>query len=317
MLLTYDQLPHYSKYWNYAGQKLVLCRGCFDPLHIGHIRHLKLAGKQGEWLVVAVTADPHLAKGPGRPSLPDRLRAEAIDAIAGVDYVFVDPHPNAVEAIRLLKPGVYCKGEEYSGQRTPALLAEEAALEAVGGHLVFVGEKVASSTALLKQAGTFLYLRGSPGAGKHTVARILARRLNWKLFWLHDLDGICKVVGSHQIPRLMDEVTRPILQHLLAQEQNLIYVRPSRDAETVRRVRELVACSGRRFLPVQLMAPYATLVARVAARPEGDCRIHDEAGLKEYLSARPPSCLAGEVCISTDECTPARVAYRIEELLSR
>src|SRR5437867_8874905 len=86
------------------GKKVIHCHGVFDLLHIGHIKHLEAARKLGDILVVTITPDRFVNKGPHRPAFPERLRAEALASLACVDYVAVNEWPTAVETIRTLKP---------------------------------------------------------------------------------------------------------------------------------------------------------------------------------------------------------------------
>ena len=92
------------------GRKMVLCHGVFDLLHIGHIRYFEEAKRLGDILVVTVTPDRYVNKGPHRPAFPERLRSEAIAALECVDYVAINAWPMAVETIRLLRPHLYVKG---------------------------------------------------------------------------------------------------------------------------------------------------------------------------------------------------------------
>src|SRR5437867_10418479 len=87
-----------------GGKKVIHCHGVFDLLHIGHIKHLEAARKLGDVLVVTITPDRFVNKGPHRPAFPERLRAEALASLACVDYVAVNEWPTAVETIRTLKP---------------------------------------------------------------------------------------------------------------------------------------------------------------------------------------------------------------------
>ena len=87
-----------------SGKKLVLCHGVFDLLHIGHIRYFEQAKKYGDILIVTVTPDRFVNKGPERPAFPENLRAEAIAALDVVDYVAINEWPTAVETIHILKP---------------------------------------------------------------------------------------------------------------------------------------------------------------------------------------------------------------------
>src|SRR3990167_3321379 len=92
---------------------IVQCHGVFDLLHIGHIKHLQSAKKYGDILIVTLTPDHYVNKGPGRPRFTAALRAEAIAALDCVDYVVINKWPTAIEAIQHIKPAVYVKGSEY------------------------------------------------------------------------------------------------------------------------------------------------------------------------------------------------------------
>ncbi len=134
------------------GKSVVLCHGVFDLMHPGHIRHLGLAKREGDVLVVTVTPDAFVNKGPGRPVFNERLRAESIAALEDVDYVAVNEWPKAVETIHKLKPDVFVKGDEYvrrEGDVTGHIVDEEEAVEAVGGKMRFTSDITFSSTKLL------------------------------------------------------------------------------------------------------------------------------------------------------------------------
>ena len=131
--------------------RIVHCHGCFDLMHIGHIRHLQAARAMGDVLVVTVTADAHVNKGEGRPAFTGEQRAESLAALACVDFVAINPEPTAVEAIRLLRPDYYVKGQaaEDPARRSPKLRLEIEMVRSVGGDVRFTHEVVFSSTALL------------------------------------------------------------------------------------------------------------------------------------------------------------------------
>src|SRR3989442_10654965 len=114
------------------GKKIVHCHGVFDLLHIGHIKPLEAARKLGDALVVTVTPDRFVNKGPHRPAFPERLRAEALTSLSCVDYVAINEWPTAVETIQLLKPSFFVKGiARESGKRdhSDAIEKEEDAIE--------------------------------------------------------------------------------------------------------------------------------------------------------------------------------------------
>ena len=95
-------------------KKIALCHGVFDLLHIGHIKHLKKAKTYADKLIVTITSDEFVNKGPGRPVFNQFLRSQAIAAIEDVDYVAINENPTAVNLFKLLKPNFYCKGKEYN-----------------------------------------------------------------------------------------------------------------------------------------------------------------------------------------------------------
>ncbi len=137
-----------------AGRKVVHCHGVFDLLHIGHLRHLQAARALGDLLVVTVTPDRFVNKGPGRPAFPEALRAEALAMLECVDIVAINRWPSAVETIQLLKPDVYAKGSEYreAGKDVTGLIVpEKEAVEAAGGRLVFTDEITFSSSSLINR----------------------------------------------------------------------------------------------------------------------------------------------------------------------
>ena len=135
-------------------KRIVHCHGVFDLLHVGHIRHLYQAKKFGEVLVVTLTADPFVNKGPDRPAFTEKLRAEALAALECVDYVAINPAPTAVELIRRLRPNYYVKGNEYQNRGadvTGKISEEETAIVEVGGELVFTDDLTFSSSNLLNR----------------------------------------------------------------------------------------------------------------------------------------------------------------------
>lgn len=137
-----------------AGRRVVLCHGCFDPLHVGHIRHFQEARAGGDVLAVTVTPDRYVNKGSERPIFSDDLRAEAVAAIAAVDYVAVNRWPTAQETLRLLVPHVYAKGNEFDrdgADPTGKLDLERAVVEEIGAEMLFTDTMVYSSTRLVHQ----------------------------------------------------------------------------------------------------------------------------------------------------------------------
>lgn len=128
---------------------VVHAHGCFDLLHLGHIRHLRAAKRLGDVLVVTITPDQFVNKGPKRPLFAADLRAEALAALETVDYVAINEWPTASPTIQLLKPNIYVKGPECVNVKSVGLLDEADAIRMVGGTLCFTNDPVFSSTALI------------------------------------------------------------------------------------------------------------------------------------------------------------------------
>jgi rfaE bifunctional protein kinase chain/domain/rfaE bifunctional protein nucleotidyltransferase chain/domain len=136
------------------GKRIVLAHGVFDLLHVGHIRHLREAKALGDVLVVTLTEDVRVNKGPGRPAFTETLRAEALAALESVDYVAISRHPTAVPVIGTIKPDVYVKGPDYKDAArdiTGGITEEEAAVEAAGGKLHITEDVTFSSSTLINK----------------------------------------------------------------------------------------------------------------------------------------------------------------------
>ncbi len=139
-------------------QKIVYCHGVFDLLHIGHIKHLKKAKDLGDILVVSLTADKFVNKGPGKPVFNQSLRSEALAALDCVDYVLINEAPTAVNMIKLLKPDIYCKGKDYKNFKddiTGEIRNEVKSLKRFGGKIVFTEEITFSSSRLINRTTDF------------------------------------------------------------------------------------------------------------------------------------------------------------------
>jgi rfaE bifunctional protein nucleotidyltransferase chain/domain len=136
------------------GLRVVQCHGVFDLLHPGHIRHLKSAKNQGDRLVVTVTPDRYVNKGPGRPAFDENLRLESLAALDCIDYVVLNDAPDAAGVIRRMQPHLYVKGSEYSNPEedvTGKITEEVQAVESGGGSVYFTDDMVFSSSALINR----------------------------------------------------------------------------------------------------------------------------------------------------------------------
>ncbi len=136
------------------GRQIALCHGVFDLIHPGHIVHFKDARRHGDLVVVTVTPDRYVNKGPGRPLFHQQLRMETLAALEHVDFVALNEWPTATETIRLLKPHVYVKGGEYSDPNsdlTGQIANEEASIRSIGGRVVFTEGFTSSSSHLINR----------------------------------------------------------------------------------------------------------------------------------------------------------------------
>jgi rfaE bifunctional protein nucleotidyltransferase chain/domain len=142
-VLSRDEVERRVRQDREAGQRVAFANGCFDLLHVGHVRYLQAAAGEADRLIVAVNADETAArKGPGRPVLTAGERAEIVAAIRGVDYVVVFPEPTVDPLLRLLTPDVHCKGTDYTVDTVP----ERETVRAYGGRIAIVGDPKDHST---------------------------------------------------------------------------------------------------------------------------------------------------------------------------
>ncbi len=136
-----------------AGHRIVFANGCFDLLHVGHVRYLTAARALGDTLVVGINADDAVRqlKGPSRPVMPDAERAEIIAALACVDFVTIFPELTVENLLRALRPDIHAKGTDY----TPDSVPERAIVREYGGEVAIVGDpKDHSTTDLLRQVAS-------------------------------------------------------------------------------------------------------------------------------------------------------------------
>jgi len=135
-----------------SGAKIVLANGCFDVLHVGHVRYLAGARELGDILVVGINSDEQVVrlKGPGRPVLPATERAELVAALESVTYVTIFDEPTVTELLLALKPDVHAKGTDYTEETVP----ERAVVRSYGGRVAIVGDpKDHSTSAILTRLG--------------------------------------------------------------------------------------------------------------------------------------------------------------------
>ena len=143
MVVTRSELVDLVHADRRAGRTIAFANGCFDLLHVGHIRYLQAAAAEADRLVVAVNDDEVASqKGPGRPIMKAADRAALIAALRGVDYVVIFPEPTVAPLLTLLQPDVHCKGTDYTLENVP----ERDTVLAYGGRIAIVGDPKDHST---------------------------------------------------------------------------------------------------------------------------------------------------------------------------
>jgi len=135
-----------------SGSRIVFANGCFDVLHVGHVRYLAGAKALGDILIVGVNSDEQVAiqKGAGRPVLPAIERAEIVAALESVDYVTIFEEPTVEQLLLALKPDVHAKGTDYTTETVP----ERDVVRSYGGQVAIVGDpKDHSTSEIIAQLG--------------------------------------------------------------------------------------------------------------------------------------------------------------------
>ena len=153
-IYTINELAAICKQLKKKDKKIVHCHGVFDLVHPGHIRHLKAAKKFGDILIVSLTEDKYVNKGPGRPIFNAKLRAENIAALEFVNYVTINHAPKAMPAIKAIKPNFFVRGQDHKNFHesiSGGIIKEKKEVEKYGGELVFTEEIQFSSSNIINQ----------------------------------------------------------------------------------------------------------------------------------------------------------------------
>jgi D-glycero-beta-D-manno-heptose 1-phosphate adenylyltransferase len=162
--LTLEALRPLVEKLKQDGKTIVLANGCFDLLHVGHVRYLEGARRLGDALVVGLNSDDSVRqlKGPGRPLMPEGERAEILAAISFVDYIIVFQEPNVERLLLQIQPDIHCKGTDYTVESVP----ERDVVLSYGGRVAIVGDPKDHSTRdlireVLKRSGQAVDLSDS------------------------------------------------------------------------------------------------------------------------------------------------------------
>jgi rfaE bifunctional protein nucleotidyltransferase chain/domain len=148
-ILSREGLKQRVAAWRQAGESITLANGCFDLLHVGHVRYLHAARQLGGRLIVAINSDDSVRalKGDGRPLMPAAERAEILSALADVDAVVIFPEPDVRALIREVRPDIHAKGTDYTADTVP----ERDVVAQCGGRVEIVGDpKDHSATEIIR-----------------------------------------------------------------------------------------------------------------------------------------------------------------------
>jgi rfaE bifunctional protein nucleotidyltransferase chain/domain len=165
IVLDHEELARRTRGLRDGGKRVVFTNGCFDLLHVGHVRCLLDAATRGDFLIVALNSDDSIRKlkGTDRPVQPEAERAEIVAAIQGVSYVTVFAEPTVGPLLRKLRPQIVAKGTDYDADNLP----EKEVVAEIGAELVIVGDPKKHSTVKLLDR-----IRGRPAArGKEGAAK--------------------------------------------------------------------------------------------------------------------------------------------------
>jgi rfaE bifunctional protein nucleotidyltransferase chain/domain len=148
----FEELIEVAQHFKKDKKKIVLCHGCFDPLHIGHVFHFRAAKKYGDVLLVTITPDCYVQKGETRPMFSDRLRLEMVKELKTVDAAAINLWESAAQTIKALRPDFFAKGMDYIELKNcnPNIISEKQAIEEIGGKVIFTQEMSFSSTELIR-----------------------------------------------------------------------------------------------------------------------------------------------------------------------
>jgi len=169
-VLTMTELAEVTAKLKSEGKKIVHCHGVFDLIHPGHIKHFEAAKRFGDVLVVTITEDKYVNKGPGRPIFTETLRAENLSALESINFVAINFHPLALPALESVKPHFYVKGQDYKNAAddiTGGIVDEKNKVEEHGGKLVFTEEIQFSSSSLINR-----HIDQKPKETKHFIKQI-------------------------------------------------------------------------------------------------------------------------------------------------
>ena len=152
MNLKIEKLQKKIKNLKKRNKKIVLCHGVFDLVHLGHIKHFKSAKSFGDYLIVSITGNKHIKKGPGRPIFNQQQRQEFLKEIKIIDEVIFSSSDSSEDVIKMIKPDFYVKGPDYKINKldkSKKIFLEKKLVEKFGGQIKYTDDITFSSTNII------------------------------------------------------------------------------------------------------------------------------------------------------------------------
>jgi rfaE bifunctional protein nucleotidyltransferase chain/domain len=153
-IYTFDSIQGELKKFRKSGKTIALCHGVFDLLHPGHLTHFEEASKIADILVVSLTSDRYVNKGPGRPLFDEKMRAQSLNVIELIDFIVISDQPTAIEVLNSIKPDYYVKGPDYLDAKndvTGMISREKEIVESFGGKILFTKGFTSSSSTIINE----------------------------------------------------------------------------------------------------------------------------------------------------------------------
>ena len=155
-IFTQKSIKKEIKKQKLKNKTIVLCHGVFDLLHLGHIKHFESAKTKGDFLIVSITSDKYVNKGPGRPLFNKDIRANTISALSIVDAVIISNFETSEEIIKIIKPDIYFKGPDYKNNKkdlSKNIYKEIKAVKKYNGKIIYSNDETYSSSNLINNSG--------------------------------------------------------------------------------------------------------------------------------------------------------------------
>ena len=196
--LPIDTLVETIKQLRKNGRSIALCHGVFDLVHPGHIQHFNSAKNLADILIVSITEDKFVNKGPGRPLFSQDIRAESLAALTDIDFVVLSENTTAIEIINQIKPDLYIKGSDYlnsSDDVTGKIVDEKSAVEKFGGKLHFTNEITSSSSSIINR-----FFSNIPNEAQNWVKKFKENQgLELSFAWLEKIQSLNLLVAGESI----------------------------------------------------------------------------------------------------------------------